>query len=128
MEDYRKIKNMRKHNTSKSMNMRINNNKYNLRNFRKNNEYNNTTTSLNIKANNYKENGMNKIYLNNKNNLDFSNGFNNLNDEVKIINNNRYNFWSKNDTKKKKNTINYNGYNKYPEPNDIDDYLYEQLM
>ena len=125
MEDNRRIKNMRKHNTSKSMNMRINNNKYNSRNFGKNNGYNNTTTSLNIKANNYKENGMNKIYLNNKNNLDFSNGFNNLNDEVKIINNNRYNFWSKNDTIKIKNTINYNGYNKYPEPNDIDDYLYE---
>ena len=72
---------------------------------------------------NSKENGMERFKMNYKDNNDFTTSFNNLNINKKTIDNKRYNFWSKTDTMKIKNTINMSGYNKYPEPKDIDDYL-----
>ena len=72
---------------------------------------------------NSKENGMERFKMNYKDNNDFTTSFNNLNINKKTIDNKRYNFWSKTDTMKIKNNINMSGYNKYPEPKDIDDYL-----
>ena len=66
---------------------------------------------------------MERFKMNYKDNNDFTTSFNNLNINKKTIDNKRYNFWSKTDTMKIKNTINMSGYNKYPEPKDIDDYL-----
>ena len=123
--DLDEYKNKRKKRESKSMTMKINNPKYNSRNYGRNDGYQNTLGNYNMKVINYKENGIPKMNLNYKNNIELSNSFNYFKDGKNIRNNNRYNFWSKNDTIKIKKSINSNGCNKYPEPNDIDDYLFD---
>ena len=106
----------KKHNISKSISYRINNRK-NLNNDRDNDEYQNTNEFSKNKINNLKENGMPKEKLNYK--------FNNLNDDQKTRDYHRYNFWNNKDTIKIKNSLNFNGYSKHPEPKDIDAYLLE---
>ena len=108
------VKPRKKHNISKSISYRINNRK-NLNNDRDNDEYQNTNEFSKNKINNLKENGMPKEKLNYK--------FNNLNDDQKTRDYHRYNFWNNKDTIKIKNSLNFNGYSKHPEPKDIDAYL-----
>ena len=108
------VKLRKKHNISKSISYRINNRK-NLNNDRDNDEYQNTNEFSKNKINNLKENGMPKEKLNYK--------FNNLNDDQKTRDYHRYNFWNNKDTIKIKNSLNFNGYSKHPEPKDIDAYL-----
>ena len=125
LDIYKNKRKKRKQNHAKSMAMRFNNRKYNLGNKLRNNGNQNTIENQNLKINNFRENGMTKMNLKYRNNIDLSNSFNNLNDDFNLQNNIRHNFWSKNDTIKIKNTINAYSNNKYPEPKDIDDYLFE---
>ena len=108
------VKPRKKHNISKSISYRINN-RNNLNNDRDNDEYQNTNEFSKNKINNLKENGMPKEKLNYKSN--------NLNDDQKTRDYHRYNFWNNKDTIKIKNSLNFNGYSKHPEPKDIDAYL-----
>ena len=112
-----------KHHQSKSMNMRIKNPKYNLRNQLIKKGLQTNYGNDNYKFDNLKENGMPKMNINYKGKVNNNNYFNNSMDNLNIKNNIRYNFWTKNDTIKIKNSINYIGNHKYPEPKDIDDYL-----
>ena len=123
LDVYKNKRNNKRKKISKSLTMRNNIQKYNLRNRLKNDGYQNMIDYYNIKTNNIRENGMTKFNLNYKKNMELNNSFNNLNEDLNPKKNIRYNFWTKNDTIKIKNTINSYGYNKYPEPKDIDDYL-----
>ena len=111
------------HRLSKSLTFRINNRKNNCKYFGRNNDFQKTMDYYDDKINNFKENGMPKSKYNYKDNNDLRYYSNYLKEKGKSINNRRYNFWSSNDTMKIKNSININGYNKYPEPKDIDNYL-----
>ena len=118
------IDNCRKnHRLSKSLTYRINNRKNNCKYFGRDNDFQKTVEYYDNKLNNFKENGMPKSKFNYKDNRDLNHYSNYLKEKGKSINNRRYNFWSNNDTIKIKKSINSNGYNKYPEPKDIDNYL-----
>ena len=116
------VKKRNKQNISKSVSYRINNRK-NFKNYGSSNEYQNTTEYSNNKINNLKENGMSKGKFNYKENSNLRNYFNNLNIDQKTRDFHRYNFWNNKDTIKIKNSLNFNGYCKHPEPKDIDAYL-----
>ena len=83
--------------------------------------------------NKYTENGLYKN-IRNKSHKFFNQNINkNYNDRNYFLNNgnikqinNRYNFWSQTDTINVKKSYNVNGNHKYPEPEDIDDYLFKR--
>ena len=108
---------------SRSMSMGIKNHKFNLRNQLMKSEYQANTGNYNYRFDNLKENGMPKMNMNYKSKTNNRNYFNYSIDKPNMKNNIRYNFWTKFDTIKIKNSVNYIGNHKYPEPKDIDDYL-----
>ena len=108
---------------SRSMSMGIKHHKFNLRNQLVKSGYQANTGNYNYRFDNLKENGMPKMNMNYKSKTDNRNYFNYSIDKSNMKNNIRYNFWTKFDTIKIKNSVNYIGNHKYPEPKDIDDYL-----
>ena len=108
---------------SRSMSMGIKNHKFNLRNQLMKSGYQANTGNYNYRFDNLKENGMPKMNMNYKSKTNNRNYFNYSIDKPNMKNNIRYNFWTKFDTIKIKNSVNYIGNHKYPEPKDIDDYL-----